>query len=104
MKYPQTMRRALRVLGESTLAVPDEIETEEDLGTVQDENAIEVINEEEFFDIEVNQEENKEESDSEVESETLTEDEAPVVVATINKRQRAINTMIGEVRKGKYNK
>ena len=99
-----TYQRALRVLGESTLAVPDEIETEEDLGTVQDENAVEVINEEEFFDIEVNQEENKEESDSEVESETLTEDEAPVVVATINKRQRAINTMIGEVRKGKYSK
>jgi hypothetical protein len=37
-------------------------------------------------------------ADSEVESETLTEDEAPVVVATINKRQRVINTMIGEVR------
>ena len=78
-----TYQRALRVQGESTLAVPDEIETEEDLGTVQDENAVEVINEEEFFDIEVNQKENKEESDSEVESETLTEDEAPVVLATI---------------------
>jgi len=94
----------LSIRKKNTLAVPDEIETEEDLGTVQDENAVEVINEEEFFDIEVNQEENKEESDSEVESETLTEDEAPVVVATINKRQRAINTMIGEVRKGKYSK
>jgi hypothetical protein len=40
-----------------------------------------------------------------VESEILTEDEAPVVVATINKKQRALNTiMTGEVRMGKYSK
>jgi hypothetical protein len=51
-----TYQRALRLLGESTVAVPDEFETEEDLRTVQDENAVEVINEEEFFKIEVNQE------------------------------------------------
>ncbi len=48
-------QRALRVLEDTVVAVPDELEAEEDLGPVQDEDAAEIVNEELFFEIKVNQ-------------------------------------------------
>jgi len=51
-------QRALRVLQDTVVAVPDELEAEEDL--FQDEDTVEIVNEEEFFEVEVNQEDTKE--------------------------------------------
>jgi len=53
-----TYQRALRVLQDTVVAVPDELEAEEDL--FQDEDTVEIVNEEEFFEVEVNQEDTKE--------------------------------------------
>ena len=99
-------QRALRVLQDTVVAVPDELEAEEDLGPVQDEDAAEIVNEELFFEVEVNQEENNEESDSESEEVAEAEEEPNVLLAQVevNKRIRVSNTMIGEIRKGKYSK
>jgi len=61
--------------------VPDELEAElfeEDLGPVQDEDAAEIVNEELFFEVEVDQEENNEESDSESEEVAEAEEEPNV--------------------------
>ena len=102
-----TYQRAFRVLQDTVVAVPDELEAEEDLGPVQDEDAVEIVNEEDFFDVEVNQEDNKEdESVSESEEEAEAEEEPNVLLAQVevNKRMRVSNTMIGEIRKGKYSK
>jgi len=70
---------------------------EEDLGPVQDEDAAEIVNEELFFEIEVNQEENNEESESESQEVAEAEEEPNVLLAQVevNKRMRVSNTMIG---------
>ena len=73
---------------------------------IQDEDAAEIVNEELFFEVEVNQEENNEESDSESEEVEEAEEEPNVLLAQVevNKRIRVSNTMIGEIKKGKYSK
>jgi len=90
-------QRALRVLQDTVVAVPDELEAEEDLGPVQDEDAAEIVNEELFFEVEVNQEENNEESESESQEVAEAEEEPNVLLAQVevNKRMRVSNTMIG---------
>ena len=91
-RLQETYERALLVLIDDAVAVPEDIEVEEDLGPVEDEQ---------FFEIEVNRQDETGNASSEDESDSESSIEAVVVVP---KRQKKANTMICDISKGKYSR
>jgi hypothetical protein len=102
-RLQSTYVRALRLLGNAAVVIPDEIKEEEDLGAIEDEEVHEVaavLDETSFFDIGI--EGDKEGDSSDDDDEEDDDEEEEIVVPIIQKRQRTANAMIGGVRKGKY--
>ena len=103
-RLQETYERALLVLVDDAVAVPEEIEAEEDLGPVEDEDVQQIavaLEDEQFFEIEVNRQDDTGNASSEDESDSESSIEAVVVVP---KRQKKANTMIGDISKGKYSR
>ena len=81
-RLQETYERALLVLIDDAVAVPEDIEVEEDLGPVEDEDVQQItvaLEDEQFFEIEVNKDETGNAS-SEDESDSESSIEAVVVV------------------------
>jgi hypothetical protein len=103
-RLQETYERALLVLIDDAVAVPEDLEVEEDLGPVEDEDVQQItvaLEDEQFFEIEVNRQAETGNASSEDESDSESSIEAVVVVP---KRQKKANTMIGDISKGKYSR
>ena len=103
-RLQETYERALLVLIDDAVAVPEDIEVEEDLGPVEDEDVQQItvaLEDEQFFEIEVNRQNETGNASSEDESDSESSIEAVVVVP---KRQKKAHTMIGDISKGKYSR
>ena len=92
----------LLVLVDDAVAVPEEIEVEEDLGPVEDEDVQQItvaLEDEQFFEIEVKRQDETGNASSEDES-----DSESSIEVVVPKRQKKANTMIGDISKGKYSR
>jgi hypothetical protein len=72
-KERRTYERALLVLVDDAVAVPEDIEVEEDLGPVEDEDVQQItvaLEDEQFFEIEVNRQDDTGNASSEDESDS----------------------------------